>query len=74
MYTLHTINHKTGEEQIREFNTSTDAIRQWEKERKKIQKHYGSLSIYQEKRKIIQDDRLILLSDYMDIYLEPCEE
>lgn len=74
MYTLHTINHVTGEERIRDFNNCTDACAQWEKERKQIQKYYGSLAKYQENRKIIQDHNLTLFSDYMDMYLEQCEE
>ena len=75
MYTLHTINHITGEEQIKEFNNCTEACKQWEKERHQIQKHYGSLSVYHENRKITHIGRnLTLYSDYMDMYLEQCEE
>ena len=75
MYTLHTINHKTGEEQIREFENYNDACFQWEFERIEITKHYGTFFKYYKNRVITTcDNNLSLHSDYMDMYLEKCEE
>ena len=77
MYTLHTINHVTGEEQIREFFNFTDAHDQWMKEKAIVRKHYGNLKEYMKNRTIkycADEIGSILESDYMDIYLEPCEE
>ncbi len=75
MYTLHTINHMTGEEQIREFNNCTEACKQWEKERHQIKEYYGSLGNYHANRKITHvGDNLTLHSNYQDMYLEKCEE
>ena len=75
MYTLHTINHKTGEEQIREFFTYNAALFEWEMARIEITKHYGSFYKYYKNRVITTfNDNLSLHSDYMDMYLEKCEE
>jgi len=75
MYTLHTINHKTGEEQIREFFTYNAALFEWEATRLQVEKYYDDFFNYRANSKFTQvGDDLTLLSNYQDIYLEKCEE
>lgn len=75
MYTLHTINHKTGEEQIREFFTYNVALFEWEMARLEIENYYDSFFDYRADSKFTHvGDNLTLHSSYQDMYLEKCEE
>ena len=76
MYTLHTINHVTGEEQIREFISYGDAIIEFDRNRNLIKNHYGTFVAYLEntESECIGISDMKFESKYMDMYLERCQE
>jgi hypothetical protein len=77
MYTLHTVNHLTGNEEIREFETYGEAKLQFNIERNALMSLYDSYLDYKNHLTTVFyefNKSWGIETQYMGIYLEQCEE